>query len=651
MRSSALGVLVGLGFSAAACGGSQLDGQLALDTGVQGDASDTHTDTGGGETVGDTGVTEVSETSEVGETVGETVTNAAWEGLSLGDLGHVDDVVVVSRSEGYAVSGPRVLRWNGTIWTAFGEPDGTRDLHGVFADKDGLVVVVGDGGLIARHGPTGWVSETSTVEADLWAVGGRGADDLVAVGAGGVVLRWGGTAWSKVFDRSTIDLGAVWVDQEASGDEGIYAVGSGGQLVSFTTGAWKAQQIAAGSVVLKDVVGLEDGTLVAVGTAHTLTVKKTTAAAWQGQSTNDTRERDVGALAVSDGTVWAFGAEGLVLRQTGNNWSLETAANGAAGITNFAMAAALTGAEAGLLAIGDTGAGVMLNGTIWSTFQTRPDMTVTDLEAAPDGRVWASGTGGFLAVRGDQGWTTTKLSTDKDLNALAFAADGTVWAVGAAGTIVKLAPGAAAMLVPSPLPLDLYGLTRMGSGFVACGRGGALLAISATGDITVRDSGAVSDLRAVAVGGDGALWIAGGFGTLLRAVGEATPVPVVSGVGGTLQDMVAVATGVLVVGDNGTVLRASSAGAELEHEDPGVFLYGVAAGVKGAFAVGSSGTILRLDTSGGGNAWVAEKAASTHATFEAAWIDATTGEALVGGNDHAAPLERRLLSLPAVPSP
>lgn len=124
--------------------------------------------------------------------------------------------------------------------------------------------------------------------------------------------------------------------------------------------------------------------------------------------------------------------------------------------------------------------------------------------------------------------------------------------------------------------------------------------------------------------------------------------PILSGVGGSLNDLAPTGDGVLVVGDNGVILRATAAAAVLEHEEPGRFLYAVATSPAArddlALAVGAGGRILRQD----GADWVAEVPAESQATFEAAWIDAT-GEALLGGIYRVHHLESRLLPLTGAP--
>lgn len=570
---------------------------------------------------------DVVTTTDATTTDADTSVPPEWESLSLGDIGDVGDVIAVSKTLAYATSGNRVLRWNGATWLAYGEPGGAAAVHGVWAGG-GEVVAVGAGGLVARRADGGeWDTLDVGTTEDLWDVDGRGGDDLWVVGDKGEVRHWDGAAWTGVFHKDTVDLRSLWVDRDATGGAGVYAVGTGGQLVSQVGDAFKASQIAGGTVVLSDIVAKADGTLVAVGTGHTITAKRTTDPAWRGQASNDERDRDVAALALlPDDSLLAFGADGLVLEQEGTVWSVVPEAGAAAGLKDFAAAAVMPGSGKTVIVLAAEGTGVRWDGTSWSAIATKPEAGVKDLHADSDGVVWAAGTSGLLMARGANGWSTVTLPESlatSDLEAVAIGADDVVWAVGANGAILRKAPGVVATRVASPVPLDLFGVEAGDGVVVACGRGGTLIAIEGD-EATVRASGSVADLRAVGHGGDGALWIVGAFGTLLRAVGDATPEPILSGVGGSLNDLAPVPGGVIAAGDNGVVLFANADGVELLNETPGAFLQGVAVHDDARFAVGWNGLVLHAEA----NAWVAEET-GTNLILEAIWVGAD--EALAGG--------------------
>ncbi len=652
-----------------ACGGSALEGSGpdgASDVEV-GDGTQEVDATGGDstepidsdlpDTVTDSGDTLDSDTSDTTEVE---VGPVDWEPVSLGDEGVIDDLVLVSDTLGFAASGSRVLRWDGRLWATYGEPAGADGVvHGVWADEEWAVAVGADGLAYERFLVAGggglWQELPGAPAVALHAVAGRSSDDLFAAGDDGTVLHWDGAVWTTKFTSATIDLNAIWVRPGSTGDDGVFAVGTGGQLVSFVTPAgggdkvWKAAQIAAGTVVLEDVIGLSDGTLVAVGDKHTITVKRPTAAAWQGQVSNDERERDLAALAVVDGVVRIFGASGAVLLASGPSWNVDVTAGTVGGVKDFAVADGVAGGP--VMALASTGGGIALAGETWSTVATRPEATLTSFAQRGD-ELWAVGTKGFLARRGAQGWTVMASGTEADLFAITAVSDTLLVAVGAKGTVLNIALEDGSDLVTkvaTPVPIDLYGVGPAGAGaagVVASGRGGTLMLI-VDGTATLLASGTTADLKAVQIGGDGRVWISGLFGTLLRlpALSGGTlgaPEVIASGVGGALSALAASADGVFAVGDNGVILRASATEVVLESESPGAFLYAVATSDSGkAVAAGSGGLVMVR----AGGSWTAEVATERGATFDALYVSPDGSEALVGGVFRLMHVEARRLSL------
>jgi hypothetical protein len=663
-------VVLGLGLTLMACGselegvapGARVDADTSEVTDTNPDTNDTSDTNDPSDTTGDT---------EPGDTTGDTDTDVfvpppEWQVESLGDLGRIDALELVSAELGFATSGPRVLRWDGRSWLAYGEPGRaqseageTREVHGVGSDG-ALVAAVGEGGLIAVRPVDGgeWALVEGGPEVDLYAAVMRGGRLFVA-GDGGTVasialadLSEDAPTFTTHFTSPNFSGRALWADPTKSDDEGVHGVTTGGYHVFRDGSTWRSLQAAA-NVTLLDIVGLANGDLVAVGDGHTVTIKRTNSPAWQGQATNDDRRRDLAALALSrDGTLRAFGASGVVLRQEGTTWSLDSAAGVAAGLRNFRVAATVPNSSA-VMALASEGGGVRFDGTTWQGLATSPESTVNDL-AGTAASLWAVGNRGVFAHRVSGAWSAAPLSGVGDLNAVAVTThEGveTAWAVGDAGAIVKATAGdsTTVTVLNAPVPLDLFGVVATEDAVWASGRGGTLLEIDpATNAITVRASGTTADLKSMALGGDGAVWISGSFGTLLRKEGAALPQIVASGVGGSLNALAPTASGVLAVGDNGVVLRATAAGVTLENEEPGRFLYAVATspGARDtvAIAVGAGGRILRQS----GADWLPEVPAQDQATFEAAWIDAS-GEALVGGIYRVHHLESRLLPFGGAP--
>lgn len=279
MKTRHVGALLASVFAVAqlGCEGSALEGPSGSPPAdVLVDSSDS---TAPDDTAGDA-IEDVAETTDDAADAGDTgpdvvAPDPEWEAVPLGDLGQVGGVAVVSATEAYATSGPRVLRYNGATWAAFGEPDPDRAVHGVYSDG-AVVIVVGEGGLIARRPTSGgaWSVDETGETADLYAIAGRSATDLVAVGDDGAVLRSTESGWDKRHSRTSLRLRGVWIDPATTGDEDVYAVGSNGQLVEQVGGVLRGTQIAASAAVLSGFTRLEDGTLIAVGSQHTLTAKR-----------------------------------------------------------------------------------------------------------------------------------------------------------------------------------------------------------------------------------------------------------------------------------------------------------------------------------------------------------------------------------------
>ncbi|MCA9516623.1 MAG: hypothetical protein KC635_16895, partial [Myxococcales bacterium] len=517
--AAAFGLVVGVG----ACSGSALEGEATPSGDTAVDAVDTFVPTDTAVTTGDTeDVADTVDTRDATDTTDTTEPPVLdWESRSLGDTGVVSDVFAVSATEAYAVSGPRVLRYNGRGWATYGEP-GPDALYGVWADES-VVIVVGSGGAVARraHGAARWELEATGSDADLHGVFARSPDDVWAAGDAATLVHWDGTAWSEAFTLDGIDLRSLFIVPGTTAEDGVLAVGTGGQLVSYQAGDWRAQQIASGTAVMNDIYGI-DGTLFAVGTEATITVKKP-GSNWQGQTTNDPRDRDLYAITgpAADDVV-AFGAGGVVIRYDGQRWTTDTVTGPTFAAADMAAAAwAPSGSKDFYVAVGKAGGGLTLTNGQWVDLPTRPENGLRDIAGANAEALWGVGRGGLVVRRSDQGWSAVAVGVTDDLNAVDVAPGGIVWAVGANGLVLRIEDGAP-MVIDTQLPLELFDVVATATSVTVCGKGGTLLDVALDGTATtLLPSGASADLRAMVIGGDGALWLSGAVGTLLRAEGSA----------------------------------------------------------------------------------------------------------------------------------
>ncbi|TNF31655.1 MAG: hypothetical protein EP329_12000 [Deltaproteobacteria bacterium] len=627
-RGARLVLVLGSGFLLA-CSGSALEGQLTPDVDVEDDADTAVVEDTLVDDVEDTAVDTAEDAADVADTAVDTTDTTVgptpdWSVVSLGDVGVVRDVFAVGPGEAYAVGGPRVLRYNGVGWATWGEP-GTAALHGVWVG-DGVVMVVGEEGLVATRSLAGghWQLGASGVDVTLRGIYGRAADDVWVFGDDATVLHWDGATWTHEFTLAGIKLFSAWIVPGTTEREGVYAVGSGGLLIEYVAGAWRTTQIAE-PVELHDIFGVDD-VLFAVGADAVITLKRP-GFSWRGQTSNDPRDRDLWAIVgrAADDLV-AFGEDGAVVRYNGDKWTTQQPAGPQWASADLVSAAwADDGGADRYLVVAAEGGGLTWSANKWVDMATRPERGVRDIAGTGE-MLWAVGKGGLVAERNDQGWSAFSIGSATDLNALDVAADGTVWAVGAAGSLVRIAPDDNVTFPDSGLPAELHGVAVADDQVWICGNGGTLLTAALDGSaVGFELSGTSESLRAVTVGGDGAVWLAGTSGYLARIVdGETPPTIVASGTGANLNDVVATEVGVLAVGDNGVVITATAAGAQLLHEDPGLFLYGAAASGAVQYAVGWNGAILRRVDS----AFVPELS-GVSTILQAVWTDGT--EAIAAG--------------------
>lgn len=571
-------------------------------------------------------------------------TPSVWQAGSLGDAGVISALHLVSLTEVYAVGGSRVIRYNGVNWMVWGEPGGQdATLYDVWV-HDGTVFVVGSEGLVARREATAmiWTIDETDTTATLRGLFGRSAADIWAVGDGGTIMHHDGVAWSTVHDGSSFDLNAVWGHPLLAGPDGVYAVGNSGRLWSYNGATWETKQIADPQADLQDIWGSGD-TLVAVGTAATIAYKASAAALWKGQVSNDNSDRDIhGVFGAGEGDVWLAGAEGLILHQEEDKWNVQTLLGPMFVLKDFVGIAVHHGDEsAGGVAVASTGGGLLYDGDDWVDMQTRPDDGLEAIAGSRDDGLWAVGGGGLLMRWHQGGWIGIDSGTTADLHDVAVDDQGRAWVVGDDGSLFSVSSEGAIEVVDLNLPVlpDLYGVALDGEAIAICGKGG-LLWRRASADVPFApaNSGTTSDLRDLVWGGDGALWLVGAFGRVLRGEGDLKPETLPSGVSGTLHGIVATDEGALAVGDNGVILELTAEGisfadCDFESTDqcemPGLPLYGVSRSDGVDFAVGWNGTVLRRGDEG---LFVSEPS-GTNAVLDTVWHDAVG--ALAGGRQGA----------------
>jgi hypothetical protein len=547
----------------------------------------------------------------------------SWTELSLGDQGEISSAMSVSSTEAYATSATRVLRYDGSSWSAFGSPNGAL-VFGVTA-VEGSVIAVGEAGLIARRSPESflWQIEESGTDETLRAITHRSNGELIAVGDSSTILHYGPeSGWTEVNSAGSVSLRSVWASAGGEGLDGVMAVGSKGSLYRYAGDSWVTEQIAAGDVVLNAVFGAGEVRF-AVGTGGTISVKKNANASWQGATSNLKESWNLRALAgTAEDDVKAFGDHGSIVGFDGDKWSVEYVA-GPGNVTvdlSAGLVATTDDGEGLWMGLAHGGGGLKFDGNNWVDMSTRPKAGLRAMDGAARDSLWACGPGGLIMTSTEQGWTSVASGTQEDLNDLVTPDSGDVYVVGSAGTLLHLTDQGVTTSIAVPAVSDLLSIGLDGSSVVMGGKGGTVLRGDLDeGTFSFWNTGMAWDVNSALVDSSGAWWLAGGFGSLRRSADGETTEVINAPVSGSLNDMVATGDEVLVVGDNGAVILANAEGASLAtSEKPASFLYGAHAHGDVLWAVGYPGVALMRDAQG----WT-ETDTESKVWLETVWSDDT----------------------------
>jgi len=559
--------------------------------------------------------------SDSGDT--STVPTSDWTLRSIGDEGVLQDIFALSTTEAYAVGGSRIIRYNGAYWAAYGDLEGAQ-LHGVWASPE-LVVVVGDNGLVAHRGVNDltWTIAEVPTDANLYGVFARSETDIWVVGDKTTILNFDGDAWTVLNEGSTTVLRSVWTRPGSEGNAGVWAAGSQGRLVRYSGDTWVSEQISASNVTLNDIWGSGEA-LFAVGTEGTISMRANDQSVWKGQPSNDPKKRDLHAIAgFSHEELFVVGDAGTIIEYDGDKWNIQPVVgpNGVAG--NLTGAAYLPhGQEGAWMAVAANGGGLELAEAGWVDMYTKPQVDVREMDGSAAAGIWIVGSKGLVLTETETGWTTIDSGTDKDLNDVQTTTDGDVWIVGDEGRVIHVNAEGEITNLNVGVPVTLNGVALGGGSIYVCGKGGTLMVASQEdGEFSPILSGTPADINACTWGGDGSLWLAGAFGTLIRLPAGTDAESITSNVGGSLNAMASTSDGVVIAGDNGVVLHATEADVtQLKLGEGivagGIGLYGISHHEGLTYAVGWKGSVLSTDSD-----VLEAELAPTSAVLEAVWND------------------------------
>lgn len=383
-------------------------------------------------------------------------------------------------------------------------------------------------------------------------------DDPSDVGDILVPLDDGGTVPSSGFESLSLQsvghVRGMWASPEA----GIWAVGDRGLVLRFNGTDFVPSSAPPTSMDLLGVSG-EGATLVAVGRSGT--VLRWDGAHWtrlEPPTTTGPAPDLHGVGVVSADDFYVAGQRGSLFHYHNGTWTTE-----ATGITYdlFAVSASAVG---GVFAVGAFGTLIELRGAHWIQSQIAlPTSTLRSIWRAPDGRMFAVGTGGAVSVF-----------------------DGLTWKIQMTND-------------PSDPPRDLYSVWGFSSHEVyVAGDRGAILQYNGKKWTLMTIAGpyhADADLRGIAgvLNGDGSRTLfAAGLDSRAVRLDEKTWKDMPLGVTGDLN--------AVAVREDGSVLAVGNRGLLLVYQD-GRFstiesrTQENLRGVSSRFAVGSGGIILRIE--------------------------------------------------------
>ncbi len=321
------------------------------------------------------------------------------------------------------LAGTRVLvHWDGSDATTWPVPDGLsiRSLWGAAPDD---VWGAGPVGLVHWDGSSWTVAEGPAIEvAAIW---GSAADDLWAVGRDGGIARWDGAAWATVASPTTGDFVAV----TGSGPDDVWIASD---FVAGEAGLlhWDGATLAAvdGSEAhgFHAIAATGHGTLWAASTSTVEPLRQLIH--WSPAGPGDAPLRrfiDAAGISAAGEVVWVLGADGSTARFAGGG--VERFTTGA----DRAIYDLEAVADGTAWAVGEQGLVLRFGAAGWEEVSGVPaTWALLDVEADGD-EVWIAGASSQVLRGGDDGFATVETG-------LSFAAeiavrDGAVWAAGEGG--------------------------------------------------------------------------------------------------------------------------------------------------------------------------------------------------------------------------
>jgi uncharacterized protein YjdB len=366
-----------------------------------------------------------------------------------------DSVFAVTCNGGF------VRRWDGTAWQAVTQLNFcARHIAGTSSRN---IVVVGNG-QIWRYDGTAWARENVTFPGNLeWASAAELS--VFAVGTGGLIMRRDPSGWTTMPSGTTRDIRTVsaWSSTEA------WAAGDGRTVLRLVNGAW--QQATGLPSSLTDCAGVymrgpRDVFVSCFENSYGWAIYRWDGSGWTRMDNTVYRQRQWSFFPV-EGTLFAVGEEGMVMRLDGETWRIdapqvgESRMTGGFGDRNGAVVVGWHGVSyarragrwelvshipsyrglwgdgsGNLIGVGVQGAIDRFDGTRWSVMRPGGGQGLLSVWGASSNTIFASGFNGTL-LRFDGGnWQTLPSPTTAGIPSVWGARADSVWAVTYNGEIL-----------------------------------------------------------------------------------------------------------------------------------------------------------------------------------------------------------------------
>jgi hypothetical protein len=413
----------------------------------------------------------------------------------------------------FAVSPSEIVRWDGQSWSR--APDVFTDFSAIWGANENDVWAVGlpdswefpSGRSATAHwdGKSWSFTSSSAIDNTLWSVWGTGSNDVwaISVGLANSLAHFDGRAWSWATSSSP---GALLNGRLGGGRGGAVFVTNYGEIAQLAGGVWQRRS----SGQLGNVYGLwmqspSDGWVLTDGTIWH----------WDGSTFSTSVVVPGTTLYAIYGTrpddVWAVGY-GVIVHWNGVEWTTTKTNDGPYLFSVWGSSPGDVWATTSGIAPG--GKVLHNDGSGWTVAMSSAT-SIRSVWGSAANDVWIGGDGGSVIHWNGGAWTTIATPVAR-LGQIAGSGPNDVWAIGDAGVVVHwdgtswtLSPGSDA--VGQLVSLAVVGPTNVW----AVGSNGALAHWDGTAWTRSRVNYNL-DLRAVFVSSDGATWIGGIGGAILR---------------------------------------------------------------------------------------------------------------------------------------